>query len=85
MTISREGIAAVSGRTVSGRGLVYMKPVKAESGDAVCVFESSAADAPYIWLQVTGAGLAHLTLDQARVVERQLRWLRKHHYQVSDA
>jgi hypothetical protein len=44
-------------------------------------------DEPHIWLSVGDdlSGTAHLTLDQAREVARQLVWLADHHYQVSNA
>lgn len=70
-------------RTVTDRGFTHMEPVTTATNETVRVYESSSATQPRIWLEINGEA-AHLSLKQASQIERQLRWLRKHHYQLED-
>lgn len=66
---------------------IYGEPVICTYGTAVRVYESSSAEGPHVWLNVTvdprrlkdqpsGEGTAHLNEQQARdVVARLLAWL----------
>lgn len=79
--------------TISDRGFKYMKPIVSSREETVRVYESSAADGPHIWLNVkfvasehvyntSGEAHAHLTLEEARKLSAQLKWLIRNHYQV---
>jgi hypothetical protein len=75
---------------ITDRGFKHLAPVVANHAGAhvkVKIIEASTAFEPHIWLSVGDdlSGTAHLTLDQAREVARQLVWLADHHYQVSNA
>ncbi len=84
--------------TISDRGFKTMPPVPAswgghETGEVV-VYESSAAEAPHLWLRVNAAPgfggtaetvSAHLPLDEAEKLRDQLTWLIENHYQVEPA
>ena len=80
---------------ITDRGFKHMQPIICTYGSAVRVYESGAASEPCIWLNVrvdptkltnqpSGEGTAHLTLEQAQTLRKQLAYLIKHHYQVED-
>lgn len=76
--------------TVTDRGFKHMEPFKCTYGTKVRAYESSIAEAPHVWLNLKeGQQLgcadasAHLTLDQAEYLAKQLLWLVEHHYQVA--
>jgi hypothetical protein len=60
----------------SDRGLAYWPVTPTDNGERIHVYESSAADAPHLWLGVSVSAKAsaavHLTPDQARVIRDQL-------------
>jgi hypothetical protein len=66
---------------ISGRGLAYWPRIATENGVAIDVYESSAADAPHIWLSLTDfisgrtrsvSVVSHMTVDQARAARDAL-------------
>jgi hypothetical protein len=79
--------------TMSSRGFKRAEPVPSEYGGAVRVYESSSAMAPHLWVAVSCPAdlnkpdgpeveaVAHLTLDNARLLRDQLTYLIEHHYQ----
>ncbi len=82
--------------TTSDRGFKTMPPVSTVWGGhdtgRVVVYESSAAEAPHLWLRVDatpGFGgtaetvSAHLPLAEAEKLRDQLTWLIENHYQVT--
>lgn len=80
---------------VSNRGFKHHEPVPSEYGGNVRVYESSAASAPHIWVNVecpvnmndprgpAKDASAHLTLDNAILLRDQLTHLIENHYQTS--
>lgn len=80
--------------TRTSRGLKATDSIRDDLGKAAQVLEASTERAPFLWLVVgdydpaTGMGrsdAAHLTLDQARELARQLVYLADHHYQEASA
>lgn len=71
--------------TVTARGFKHMEMVAGDYGGGVKVYESSAAEAPFVWLQaVDGEGneaIVHLSEGTAELLARQIEWLVAHHYQ----
>lgn len=79
--------------TRSDRGLAYFEPVPSVYGGHARVYESSAASGPHVWLKVespvdlnepdgpTQEGVAHLTLEDAEKLGKQLLWFVENHYQ----
>ena len=79
--------------TRSERGFKQMEPITCDYGTGIRVHESSAAEAPHIWLALNedstvltkptpGQAHAHLSLEAAEQLRDQLDWLIEHHYQV---
>lgn len=79
---------------ISDRGFKYMPEIHgtyaSTHGDYIRVYESSAADAPHVWLNVSseladkiagGGATLHLTTDDALKLADQLQFLVTHHYQ----
>jgi len=78
---------------VSDRGFQSHEPVPSEYGGHVSVYESSAASGPHIWLSAecpenlndpegdTIEAVAHLTLENAKLLRDQLTQLIDNHYQ----
>lgn len=72
------------------RGFASFPPVPSQYGGEVHVYESSAAMAPHIWVRVTCPSdlndrssatveaVAHLTLEDAIVLRKQLKRLIQH-------
>lgn len=78
--------------TLTARGFKHLEPIPDSRGGEIRLYESSAAYEPCVWLsirQADGAKImearAHLTLDQARVLRKQLKWLIENHYQWDDS
>lgn len=71
----------------SERGFRQFPAITDAYGGTIRVYESSAAESPHLWLNVTAfagftdKGTAHLTIDQARQIADQLNWFADHHYQ----
>ncbi|QWF85761.1 hypothetical protein [Amycolatopsis sp. CA-230715] len=83
------------GIEITDRGFRRMRPVKGDYGaETARVYESSDAMAPHVWLHVSGrlndgSGkdstiAVHLPLVEAELLGRQLAYLAREHYQVSD-
>lgn len=80
-------------RTTTDRGLGHLPPIPSEYGGNIRVYESSAADGPHLWVNVTApvslndpdgprvAAPMHLTADNARRLAEQLLALVDGHYQ----
>jgi hypothetical protein len=76
---------------VSDRGMTYMDPITTrDDGDIVRVYESSDATSPHIWLFVKDGHIpdqratAHMTLEEAEELARELLWFVDNHYQVAE-
>jgi hypothetical protein len=67
--------------TTSDRGFTSLPPILDEYGGTATVYESSAASAPHIWLNVKGSGRLHLTVESAQQLAEQLMYLVQNHYQ----
>lgn len=68
------------------RGFVHMEPIVTVRGETVRVYESSAADAPHVWVALERGPYArhgspaaechaHLDLAQAEQLRDQLAWI----------
>ncbi len=76
--------------TFSDRGFMRFPPVPSQYGGEVHVYESSAAMGPHIWVRVVCPSnlndrasdpveaVAHLTMEDAIVLRKQLKKLIKH-------
>lgn len=65
---------------IADRGFKHYEPIVSNSGDEVRVYESSAADAPYLWLRVNEA-TAHLRLADVERLIASLKAGIANHYQ----
>lgn len=80
----------------NARGFLHMPPVPSTHGGTIKVYESSAADDAYVWVQVNvPADLndpdgeqvkasVHLTREAATHFIQQLQWLAQHHFLSDD-
>lgn len=78
----------------SSRGFLQGGPIPSEYGGSIRAYESSSAEGPHLWVRIECPvdfnnpdgerkdAVVHLTLENAKALEKQLRHLRKHHYQV---
>lgn len=78
----------------SNRGFTRMAPVPSDYGGDVAVYESSNAEHPHIWVKVEcpadmnrpdGPMIeahAHLAIEGAELLHKQLGYLIKSHYQL---
>lgn len=80
---------------LSNRGFKHMEPIHGDypAPWGLSIYESSAAMEAAIWLRLGGASgaaqasceaVAHLSLEQAEYLSKQLAWLSANHYQVVD-
>lgn len=67
--------------TMTSRGFKHYEPVEITRGNAVRVFESSAADGPHLWL-MTDHPDGHMTLEQATLLRDTLTTAIERHYQT---
>lgn len=72
--------------TRTDRGFQHLPPLAGTYGDAVRVYESSAASGPHIWLSAEsgddGEGtVVHLSAEAAWRLSEQLQLLVREHYQ----
>lgn len=77
----------------TGRGFAHMHPVPSSYGGEVAVYESSNAEHPHIWVKVKSPAdmnnpegemweaVAHLPIEGARLLHKQLGYLVENHYQ----
>lgn len=79
-------------RTYSNRGFAQHQPIKCGYGGEIRVYESSAASAPHIWVNITESerlagrdAAVHLTIDAARQLVLDLTDLIENHYQNDGA
>ena len=81
--------------TTSERGFRQYEPIQTSYGHEISVYESSAADAPHIWVKIElseraaarvgldpQAATAHLTLDQANALRDAIDAAIEGHYQT---
>ena len=77
----------------SDRGFKYWDPIATDYGHNVVIYESSAANEPYLWLGIDKTGRSqiedlsriHLTFEQAEQIISTLRAAMAIHYQGSDS
>jgi hypothetical protein len=69
--------------TTSSRGFKHYELITSNSGDTVQVYESSAADAPYVWLASNGEPV-HLRLEDAERLIATLQAALANHYQLGE-
>lgn len=84
-TVSDRGFRSFDG--IPATMYNYLRGCEVPVGETVRVFESSAADGPHLWVDITDGRTsigAHLTLENAIVLRDQLTWLIEHHYQLTD-
>src|SRR4051812_5026736 len=69
--------------TQTERGFAHLPPLEDTSGRGFSVYESSAAEEPCVWLNVSGEGKTYLHLDAetAWKLADQLRHAVRNHYQ----
>lgn len=80
--------------TKTGRGFKHWDAIPSTYGHVLKVYESSAAEAPHLWLAINGDDSvvtdqsgeisAHLTIEQAEALIATLRAAIDNHYQGPD-
>lgn len=79
--------------TITNRGFARFDEIPSTYGGSIRVYESSNAEGPHLWVRTESPvdlnqpwgdmkeGVAHLRLEDARLLRDQLTWLIDHHYQ----
>lgn len=68
----------------SERGLDRMPPIVTEDGEEVCVYASSSAEGPHVWLKAAddhGLAKVHLSAEDAWRLSEQLQAAVRTHHQ----
>lgn len=81
--------------TVTSRGFKHMPELNVDYGSTVRLYESSAANAPHVWLSVTAPAnpaapeqprvttTAHMHINDLEALRDQIDYLLENHYQLS--